>query len=277
VLTSRGFVTPQPHKRPRNSYVRFEAALPNECWQADITHFCLRTGEEVEVLNMIDDHSRLCVSAVARMTFTTAHVLQSLHEAASSWGYPASVLTDNGAVFNARSRKGRTVFESELETLGILYKHARPYHPQTCGKVERFHQTMKKFLLKQRQAGSLRSLQAQIDRFVDHYNTARPHRARSRLTPSEAFSARDRAHPGSPVSATHFRLRTDRVDNEGHVTLRHDSRLLHIGVGRRHNGARVHLYVADLDVRIVTLEGELLRHLELDPSKTYQGRDREVD
>ena len=226
---------------------------------------------------MIDDHSRLCVAAVARWVTSTHDVLESFHGAAATWGYPASVLTDNAAIFNARARKGRTAFESELERLGVHYKHARPYHPQTCGKVERFHQTMKKYLGKRRPVRTLGGLEAQIDDFVEHYNTARPHRARGGLTPLEAYWARDRAGPGSPIATTHFRVRTDRVDADGNVTLRHKSKLLHIGVGRAHKGERIHLYVADLDVRVVTFEGELIRHLELDPARVYQGRNREVD
>jgi hypothetical protein len=72
-------------------------------------------------------------------------------------------------------------------------------------------------------------------------------------------------------------VRTDRVDADGNVTVRYRSRLLHIGVGRAHKGRRIHLYVDDLDVRIVSFEGELLRHLEIDPSRSYQGRNREVE
>jgi Integrase core domain len=169
------------------------------------------------------------------------------------------------------------VLESELERLHIVYKHSRPYHPQTCGKVERFHQTLKKFLAKQRLVRTIAGLQGQIDRFVEHYNTARPHRARDRMTPADAYFSRDRAHPGSPLGATHFRVRTDRIDDSGSVSLRHDSKVFHIGIGRRHAGTRIRLYVADLDVRVVTFEGELLRHLEIDPSRLYQGRDREIE
>ena len=149
--------------------------------------------------------------------------------------------------------------------------------PQTCGKVERFHQTLKKFLAQQRSVRTVRGLQNQIDRFVVHYNTERPHRAHDRMTPFEAFCARDRAQPGSPLGASHFRVRTDRVDESGTVSLRFDSKMIHIGIGRGHAGTRIRLYIADLDVRVVTFEGELLRHLEIDPARLYQGRDQEVE
>lgn len=277
ILVRRGFVTPEPKKRPISSYVTFAATLPNECWQSDVTHWVLADGTEVEIINFEDDHSRLCIASRTVRTTTGHDVVDVFHNAASTWGYPASALTDNGAVYNARSRKGKTLFECELERLGIIYKHARPYHPQTCGKVERFHQTLKKYLARQKPATSLRVLQRQIDRFVELYNLDRPHRAIDRRTPFEAYCARDRARPGTPLGTTHFRVRTDKVDKTGKVTLRFDSKLLHIGIGRCYSGIPIRLYVADLDVRVVTFEGELLRHLELDPNRRYQGADREVE
>jgi transposase len=106
VLKARGFVTPQPHKRPKSSYVRFVAELPNERWQMDITHVRLASGREVEILNMIDDHSRLCVASVARPIFKAIDVVTTFHEAAAQWGFPADILSDNGAVFTAAPRHG---------------------------------------------------------------------------------------------------------------------------------------------------------------------------
>jgi transposase InsO family protein len=270
ILARRGFIDPEPDKRPHASFVRFEAALPNECWQADVTHWRLKDGADVEILDFIDDHSRLIVAArVVRVT-RVGDVVATFHEAAARWGYPASVLTDNGAIFNGGPRRGVTVFEALLSEMGIVYKHSRPYHPQTCGKIERWHQTLKRFLNKQAPARSLAELQCQVDRFVGYYNEERPHRARGSITPRDAFAALERARPGSPVAKTHFRVRTDKVDSCGKVTLRHDSKLFHIGIGRRHKGTPIRLYFADLDVRIVTLDGTLLRHLILDTTRTYQ-------
>ena len=277
ILVRRGFVTPEPKKRPVSSFVTFAAALPNECWQSDITHWLLANGTEVEIINFEDDHSRLCLASRAFLITKGDDVVDVFHDTASTWGYPASVLTDNGAVYNAASRKGKTLFELDLERLGILYKHSRPYHPQTCGKIERFHQTLKKYLARRKPATSLRVLQRQIDRFVELYNTERPHRAIGRRTPIDAYCARDKARPGVPLGTTQFRVRTDKVHQSGKVTLRYDSKFVHIGVGRRFGGTPIRLYVADRDVRVVTFEGELLRHLEIDPARRYQGRDREVE
>lgn len=119
VLTARGFVTAQPHKRPKSSYVRFCAELPNECWQMDVTHVVLATGSEVEILNLIDDHSRLCVASVARRVTKAVDVVTTFHEAAAGHGYPASVLSDNGAIFTAEARHGVYVMESELKRPGF--------------------------------------------------------------------------------------------------------------------------------------------------------------
>src|SRR5438876_5601730 len=177
ILGRRGFVTPQPHKRPRSSFIRFEAAMPNERWQADITHWRLTGGSEVEILNVIDDHSRLAVTSKAMEVFKAADVVATFHQGASTCGFPAQLLTDNGAVFSAAPRGGRCAMESELASLGVAYRHSTPYHPQTCGKVERLHQTLKRFLARQPAASTIAELQAQLDRFVGYYNTVRPHRA----------------------------------------------------------------------------------------------------
>lgn len=273
ILTRRGFITPQPHKRPRSSFIRFQADQPNERWQADITHWELRCGTGVEILNVVDDHSRLLIGSRTRRTTKAADVVATFHEAFAAHGFPASVLTDNAAVFTAVPRRGgRCAIEIELGRLGIRFHHSSPYHPQTCGKVERFHQTLKKWLSRQPRARTLPELQQQLDRFRRYYNEHRPHRAVGRRTPREAFGARPLADPSGPgvVIPSHYRVRRDRVDTSGLVTLRYNSRLHHIGVGRRLAGSRVLMLVADLDVRVLTEDGELLRELTLDPSRDYQ-------
>lgn len=276
VLKRRGFITPQPQKRPKCSYVRFAAELPNECWQADTTHWALADGTDVEVLNFLDDHSRLLVASVAFMTTKATDVVAVFQASAEHFGLPASVLTDNGAIFTAESRGGRCAMETLLGALGVTYKHGKPYHPQTQGKVERFHQTLKKHLAKQRRPGDLAELQAQLDRFRAYYNEVRPHRGIGRRTPAQAYAARTKAVPKAPfLPGGHYRLRQDRLDKSGRVTLRYQSRLRHIGVGRAHAGTRVYLLVADRDVHILTAEeGELLGRLTIDPDKDYQPIER---
>jgi transposase InsO family protein len=272
VLRRRGFVTPQPHKRPRSSWIRFEAQLPNECWQSDVTHWRLGDRTEVEIVNFIDDHSRLAVAARVLGTATAPQVLRVFRAAGERWGLPAALLTDNGCVYTTWHRGGPNVMQTELLALGIEFRHSRPYHPQTCGKVERFHQTMKAFLARQPPAGSIAELQAQVDRFVAYYNEVRPHRARERKPPRVAFEARAKARPSGPMIrvGAGVRVRRDRIDNNGKVTLRHRTRLHHIGVGHAHKGKRVIMLVDGLDVRVVSQDGELLRQLTLDPTRDYQ-------
>ena len=147
------------------------------------------------------------------------------------------------------------------------------HHAQTCGKVERFHQTLKRWLAKRPAAADVGALQRDLDRFRSYYNAERPHRALGRRTPIEAFAARPRATPSGLKSPEHTRIRRDRIDGSA-VTLRHDSRLHHIKVGRRFAGTRVVMLVAGLDVLIVSEDGELLRELGLDPTKGYQALGR---
>jgi transposase InsO family protein len=276
VLTRRGLVSPQPHKRPKSSWRRFQAELPNECWQADTTHWALADGTDVEILNMLDDHSRLCVASRAFATTKAADVVETFHLGAAEHGLPASMLTDNGAVFTAESRRGTCAIELELIALGIASKHSRPYHPQTCAKVERFHQTLKRWLARRRRARTLHELQRQLDRFRAYYNTERPHRALERRTPAQAFAARAKATPrrAGITVPPHYRVRRDRIDGAGKVTLRYRSKLLSLGVGRRWAGTRVVLLIADRDVRVITDDGELLAGFTLDPTKTYQHQTR---
>ena len=276
VLTRRGFVTPQPQKRPRSSLVRFEADQPNERWQADVTHWALADGTHVEILNLIDDHSRFCLASHARAVTRAADIVASFHRAAAMHGAPASLLTDNGAVFTAAPRHGRCAMELEAARLGIVHRHSSPYHPQTCGKVERFHQTEKRWLARRPRARTLSELQAQLEAFIASYDTERPHRAIGRRPPAEAYAGRPKAAPRGPgvEVPTHFRVRTDRVDSTGVITLRHNSRLHHIGLGGRLRGTRVLVLVADLNVRVLTGDGELIRELTIDPSRDYQRQER---
>ncbi|HTC59992.1 MAG TPA: integrase core domain-containing protein [Solirubrobacteraceae bacterium] len=176
-------------------------------------------------------------------------------------------------MFTATPRKGKVLLQTELERLGIASKNSRPYHPQTCGKIERLHQTLKRYLTRQKPARSLAELQAQLDAFVHYYNNIRPHRALHGRTPLQAYNARTKARPTSAgaLPATHFRVRKDKVDKTGRVTLRHNSRLHHIGIGRAHTGQAIKLLIADQNIRITNANtGQLIRELTLDPNRDYQ-------
>lgn len=270
ILKREGLIVSQPQKRPRSSLIRFQAELPNEMWQTDITHWELAGSEHAEILNMIDDHSRLFLASQAFSTVKARDVVDVFHKTAELHGLPACLLSDNGAVFTATPRKGKVLLQTELERLGIASKNSRPYHPQTCGKVERLHQTLKRYLDAQEPAQTLGELQSQLDRFVHYYNDIRPHRALAGRTPLQAYSTRIKAKPAAMKPITHFRVREDKVDAHGKVSLRYMSKLHHIGLGRAHKGRQIKLLIADQSIRVITSNGELIRELTLDPSRDYQ-------
>jgi len=270
ILKAQGLITPEPHKRPKSSWNRFQAELPNQLWQADATHWRLANGAEVEILNLIDDHSRFCLASVAYPTIKAADVLEVFTTAGQSYGYPARFLTDNAAVFSGAPRKGRVALESELDRLGIVSSHSSPYHPQTCGKVERFHLTLKRFLSRQATAESLAHLQLQLDAFRLYYNQQRPHSSAQGQTPFQAFHARLKAGPSQASSVLQYRVRRDKLDAGGKVTIRHLGRLRHLYVSYKHKRQPVTLLVAGASVKVVAEDGSILRELTLDPERGYQ-------
>jgi hypothetical protein len=201
-------------------------------------------------------------------------VFDTFCKACAAHGILASTLTDNGMVFTTRlsgGKGGRNQLENELRRLGITQINSTPNHPTTCGKVERFHQTLKKWLAHQPRAATLAELQTQLDAFVQEYNHSRPHRSLPQhATPATTYHARPKAAPGERAD-THNRVRTDRIDKSGCVTLRHAGRLHHIGIGRTHAHTRVLILAQDLNIRIINAAtGELLRQLTLDPTSDYQ-------
>jgi transposase InsO family protein len=280
-LTRHGLITPAPKKRPRSSYLRFQAELPNETWQADFTHYRLADGTDTEILTWLDDHSRYALHVTAWPAVTGLIVRDTFRQAIHAHGIPASTLTDNGMVFTTRlagGRGGRNALEHELRRLHVRQKNSTPNHPTTCGKVERFQQTMKKWLHAQPdQPTTVAQLQALIDRFTTAYNHHRPHRSLPhRATPATIYNALPKALPATSRQAdTHTRVRHDRIDDTGVVTLRLAGRLHHLGIGRTHARTHVILLVDDLHVRVITATtGELLRELTIDPTRDYQPQQR---
>jgi len=173
ILVRHGVITPEPKKRPKSSYIRFAAEQPNETWQSDMTHYRLADGRDVEVITWLDDHSRYALHVSAHHRVTARIVLDTFTEAAGQHGHPASTLTDNGMIYTVRfagGKGGRSLLENELRRLDIVQKNSRPSHPTTCGKVERFQQTMKKWLRAQQpQPATLNQLQPLLDRFRHEY------------------------------------------------------------------------------------------------------------
>ena len=273
-LVERGLVEPNPKKRPRSSYVRFQADLPNEMWQSDFTHWRLADGTTTEIITWLDDCSRCALSVTVHRRITGPIVVDTFDQTCADHGVPASTLTDNAMVYTTRfsgGKGGRNAFEARLAYLDIEQKNSTPNHPTTCGKVERFQQTLKKYLTAQHRANDLNQLQGLLDEFTDTYNNHRPHRSLGRTTPAAAYNRLPKATPEHNSADIHFRVRHDRIDKTGSVTIRHNSRLHHIGIGRAYKHTPVTLLVADLDIKVVaTQTGELLRHLTLDPTRDYQ-------
>ena len=277
ILTRHGRVLAQPKKKPRSAYTRFEADLPNQCWQSDFTHVTLADGTDVEVITWLDDHSRFALHVSAHHAVTGRIVLDTFRDTNATHGVPASTLTDNGMVYTVRLasqrvRGGRNAFEHELATLGVRQKNSRPNHPTTCGKAERFQQTMKTWLARQGPTPTtLQQLQALLDRFRHEYNHDRPHRSLHRRTPAATYAARPKATPiGEPPDRTHTRVRTDKVNN-GKVTLRHGGTLYAIGLGRHLNAQPVLLLVHGIHITVIhATTGEVLRELTLDTTRRYQ-------
>jgi transposase InsO family protein len=270
ILHHAGLICPQPRKRPRSSYIRFQAAQPNEMWQSDFIHTQLADGTDVEVLNWLDDHSRFLLGCTAHTPVTGDVVVSAFLELIDEYGTPASTLTDNARVYTARFGGGRNAFEYLLPILGVLQKNGSPGHPQTQGKIERFHQTLQRWLRARPPAKTTRELQKQLDAFRAHYNEQRPHRALQRTTPGDAYRATPKATPAGQRAQNHYRLRYDRLDTRGHMSLRRAGRMHHLGIGAAHARKRVLAIADDHQITVTDLAtGEVLSAHLIEPDKSY--------
>lgn len=273
VLTRCGLVVAQPSKRPKSSWNRFEAAAPNERWQIDAMDWVIATGV-VRVFNIIDDHSRVAIRSAAVPEATTEAAWGTFTQGVASWGPPAGVLSDNGLCFSGKLRGFEVLFEANLRDAGIAPATGRPYHPQTTGKVERFQQTLKKWLRRRHLAGDLVELQAQLDEFCHLYNHQRPHQGIGRAIPIDRFNASLAARPAD-AALTHPSFTKHRF--EGPVTANGtvcaDDLRIHIGVEWAGQDAIV---LINTDQATVIVDGQLARHLTLDRNRSYQpsGRPR---
>src|SRR5277367_2308303 len=270
ILHHHGLITPQPRKRPKSSYHRFAADQPNECWQSDFTHWTLADGSDVEILNWLDDHSRYLLCCTAYRRVAGPDVVASFTATAATYGLPASTLTDNGSVYTSRFTHGHNDFERLLASLGITQKNAHPGHPQTQGKIERFHQTLKRWLACRPRPATITAMQTLLNDFTVVYNTERTHRALPPgTTPAQAYQARPKAAPPHTAHG-HFRIRHDTVDQFGKLTLRHGSRLHHLGVGRPHAATPVLILVTTVTVTVISKnQHHVLSSHHIDPDRNY--------
>jgi transposase InsO family protein len=268
ILVRRGLVEPQPRKRPKGSWRRFEAPAPNEWWQIDAMDWVIATGV-VKIFNIIDDHSRVAIRSRAVFEATTSEAWTTFCQGAQQFGMPAGVLSDNGLCFSGKLRGFEVLFEANLRDAGVRPMTGRPFHPQTTGKVERFQQTLKKWLRRQPLARSLAELQHQLDEFCWIYNHERPHQGIGRKTPISRWNASQASAPaGSPLEhpvPARPVVREVVVCSAGKVWLDRHS----IGIGVRHTGATATV-ITDNGYASVYINDQLVRHLKIDPTRRYQ-------
>ena len=282
ILKNNGHVTPQPQKRPRSSWIRFQADQPNETWQMDYSDWTIAGHQRVVILTILDDHSRYVLRCQAFTSATVTNVIEAFTHTATTHGYPQSTLTDNGRAFTTshdRTNPARNGFEQLLLDLGIEQKNGKPYHPQTQGKVERFHYTLKLALHNKPPAKDIDNLNEQLDEIIDYYNNKRPHRALNRRTPTQAYNALPKAHP-RPGTKTHdYRLRTDKVAKNGKTTLRWGGQLRRLYIGRRWGGEPITIMCVDntADIKITTT-GQHIARYTMTPDKIYYNqKDNELN
>jgi transposase InsO family protein len=257
ILTRRGFVTPDPTKS-RRVYKRFEAGRANEMWQIDGTDHTLRNGKVVKIINVIDDGSRVLAGARAHPTESKTAAFDALCVGATVWGWPQIVLSDNG--------KGLTALKPALAVLGVTKIESSPYHPQTCGKVERFHRTQQKWLASQPAAESIEELQILLDEFTIIYNEQRPHRSVGRRPPVKRWNALPKSGPANqPLNIDTTNIVDRRVARNGAVAA--NQKL--ISVGSRLAGETVTVITTGLTCHIFH-KGDLIRTLTIDPDKRVQ-------
>lgn len=306
ILVAEGLVSSQPAKRPRASVHRFESQLPNETWQSDFTHWVLADGSDAQVLTWLDDHSRFVLASHAYDPVRVADVVALFLQACHEYGIPASTLTDNGSVFRSLPGTGQQHHRLEelLNAHGIRQKHGRPYHPQTQGKIERWHQTLKQWLDARPLAANLDEFNEQLTQFVRYYNHERPHSALAGRTPWQAYNTRAKATPDSQLtdiiamSPAHIQTITGHsykrywpawdprtpcpeikpviitVNPRGTITTpnlgRHTIRL---GVGHSHANQQVELLIHDGTATVTVLDtGEIIFDQPITPSPPYQGK-----
>ncbi len=258
ILTRRGFITPEPDKAPKHAYRTFAAERANECWQLDDITWELSDASEVKIITLIDDCTRLCPGLSATETVNGDSAFTAFTAAADRWGWPERFLSDNAKAY-------KHTLAAAVGALGVDHRHGRSRHPQTQGKVERFHQTLQKWLRAQPPAATLEELQTQLDAFCDIYNNQRPHRAIGRRTPAAVYAQTPKTGPadrpiGTPTSIHHVTV---------HNGICHVNKRYSISIGARYNTQQATIIITGTSCHIF-IAGRLIRHLQLDPTRRYQ-------
>lgn len=283
ILKRHNQITAQPQKRPRSSWKRFQASQPNEMWQSDFTHWRLKDGTDTEIISWLDDHSRMLLHISAHQRVTGPTVTTTFINTIEAFGLPTATLTDNAMVYTTRLARGKNgshtqpnAFEQLLADLHIQQKNGKPNHPTTQGKIERLHQTLKRWLNAKQPAQTLEELNKQLTEFQTIYNTQRPHTAISRRTPHTAYHTTTKAQPTTTINYKTWRVRYDKVGPTGKVSLRHAGKLLHLGIGRAWAKQNVIILIHDNQTIIINPnKNEIIAHHTLNPKKGYQPKKTE--
>jgi transposase InsO family protein len=271
ILCRHGVIVAQPQKRPKSATKRFCFTRPNECWQSDWTWWRLADGTAVAIAGTLDDHSRYLAGLHAATGEGTAALVWSVMLAAiAECGIPAMSLTDNGLVYTGRLRAFESAFEANLRAVGARTINSTPGHPQTCGKIERFWQTLKKWLRARPAPTTVEDLDALLEQFRGFYNQHRPHRALRGATPAEAFTATEPARPAArPLPEPLFVSRH---------TVGHKSGNLFVPPYKVNVGLRWAGHECDCirhgDHIAIFSGAQLIREFTADPNRNYQPGDK---
>jgi hypothetical protein len=269
VLQRHDLLLSNPKKRPRSSYRRFSFAQPRDCYQIDATEVVLADGSKAVVFDVLDDCTRRLVACHAARAETAQAAVAAITKAVHTHGAPALVLSDNGTAFTSRfihpggppARFGRVV-----TSFGSRLIHSSPYHPETCGKVERHHQTLKKWLAAHPPAATLTALQLLLNRYRRYYNARRHGALPKRATPQQAWD-----HAPTHGGPTNLPIQIDAtlhrctVSDIGVITIAHHR----VGVGCQHRGTTLTAIRDHERATIYTPDGQPIGHAHLDPTKTY--------
>ncbi len=276
VFSRRGMVVPQPHKRPKSSYRRFEFALVHECWQLDAFEWKLADGSTCVVYQVLDDRSRVLVASHVADSENAADAIVVVDKAIGTYQVPQLLLSDNGPAFNQTRRGLPSKLVTHLRNLGCRAITGRPGHPQTQGKDERVHQTTQRWLRAHGLAGSMAELQARLDESDDYYNRRRPHQSLGMRTPLAAMAEGPWAIPPLPPEpaparpSAPVRAENRRVGANGKISVRHVA----IQLGYEHSGSTVTVVLNGDSVAIFDPRGTHIRSVALEPGRTYYSNGR---
>jgi transposase InsO family protein len=260
ILTRRGFVTPEPKKAPKHAHLTITTERANECWQIDDTGWTLADGSTAKIIAILDDCTRVCPELKAVETVNGTAVFEAFVTGTVRYGWPARYLADNAKVY-------RITLAEAVAVLGVDHRHGRPYHPQTQGKVERFQQTVQKWLRAQPLAGSLEELQTQLDTFRDIYDNQRRHRSIGRKTPASVFETTPKAGPADRPLGIPNRIHHNKVAANGNLTA--GPYVISVGAARAHQQATI--IITGLACHVF-IAGRLVRQLQLDPTRRFQAQ-----